>query len=296
MLTYTKVRKGIGGCMNIAYIESFLETAKQKSISKASERLQITHPALSKQIRSLEAYYGVTLFKRSSSGVELTEAGIALHERIQPLYEELMTLRTDLANLHGIRKIVLGTLPSLAAHYMPEKVYAMEKRKVKVEIVVSNTSQELYKQLKAGAIDAALCEHLPAHASIWGADLFSEPYVVVVYKNHRLAGYKTVSLAELDGEPLILHPPDCSIRRLFTNMMERQGIHPNIKTEVSFGEFILGYVEAGGGITFVPQTVADRISHTNLYTIPIEASDARRTISLISSADDVGKYLLPFFK
>ncbi|UJF31306.1 LysR family transcriptional regulator [Paenibacillus hexagrammi] len=67
--------------MNLDNLTSFLTAAELKSMAKASEKLHLTHPALSKQIRKLETYYGTELLTRNSSGVQLTAAGKGL---IQP--------------------------------------------------------------------------------------------------------------------------------------------------------------------------------------------------------------------
>lgn len=282
--------------MNIEYIESFLETAKLKSIAKSSEKLNMTHPALSKQIRSVENYFGASLFKRSSAGVELTDAGEALLRRLAPLYNELLAVRAEISNMHGVRKIRLGTLASLAAYYMPEIVFALGERNIEAEIVVSHSSHELYDMLNSGAVDAAVCERLPVHASVWNADLFEERYYAALYANHRLSGNKEISVTEVATEPLIVHPHPCRIRQLFTRLIEREGAKPEIKTEVNFGEFILGYVATGAGITFIPEIVANHIQNPNLHVIPVQDSEAKRTIALISLTDDLGKRLLPYFK
>jgi LysR family transcriptional activator of glutamate synthase operon len=282
--------------MNMQFIEGFLETVQHKSIAKASTKLRISHPALSKQIRTLEAYYGVKLFNRSAAGVVLTEAGKMLYTRIVPVFAELNAIQSDLANMNSIRKITLGTLPSLAAHYLPEIVYALEKRDVEVNLNVRNTSHELYEQLNNGEIDAAVLERPPVHTSVWNIDLFDEPYYAIVYPKHRLATHSSVTLQEIGNEPLILNPPDCSTRRTITSLMKEHGLEPQIKAEVNFGEFILGYVAAGAGITFVPKIVADRLGNPQLICIPLEDIRAKRTVTLISASDSIGKFLYPSFK
>lgn len=282
--------------MNIEYLESFLETVRQKSMAKASERLQISHPALSKQIRSLESYYGVTLLKRSFLGVELTVEGQMLFERIQPVLAELKAIKSDLTNLRGIKKITLGTLPSLAANYLPGKVLALEKQLVEVIVNVRNTSHELYELLKNGAIDAAVLEYHPIHVSFWNAVLFDEPYYAVVHANHRFFNRSNVSIEELSTEPLILNPPDCSIRRSITQWMAERDLKPYIKAEVNFGDYILGYVATGAGITIVPQVVSEHIGNPYLKSILIEGGCMKRTISLVAVKEEIGKFLHRYFR
>jgi LysR family transcriptional activator of glutamate synthase operon len=112
--------------MNLEWFHGFLEASRLKSLSKASEKLNISQPALSKQIRNLEEILGVELFKRTAVGVELTEEGTLLHKRIQPILSEMESLRKDLLNLQKVSSVRLGTLPSLATYYLPQKVFEME--------------------------------------------------------------------------------------------------------------------------------------------------------------------------
>lgn len=282
--------------MNIEFIEGFLETVHQKSIAKASQKLQISHPALSKQIRSIEAYFGVTLFIRSSTGVELTEAGKTFYNRIVPVFAEISAIKTEMANVNDIQMINLGTLPSLAANYLPEVIYALENKNIGIKVTIRNTSMELYQLLKSGELDAAVLEKDTVHSSIWNADLFIEPYYVVVYPTHRLSKYSSVTLHDIENEPLILNPPDCSIRRLLTSLMLKDGLHPQIKTEVSFNDFILGYVAAGAGITFVPKIISEHIANPSLVSIPLNDDRARRKVSLLTQSEDIGKFLRPYFR
>ncbi|WP_336770986.1 LysR family transcriptional regulator [Paenibacillus sp. MMO-58] len=282
--------------MNIEFIEGFLETVNQKSIAKASQKLQISHPALSKQIRSIEAYFGVTLFKRSSTGVELTEVGKTFYNRIVPVFTEISSIKTDMVNVNNIQMINLGTLPSLAANYLPEVIFELKNKNIEVKVTIRNTSMELYQMLKCGELDGAVLQKDAVHSSIWNADLFIEPYYAVVYPTHRLSKYPSVTLHDIANEPLILNPPDCSIRRLLTSLMLEEGLHPQIETEVCFNDFILGYVAAGAGITFVPKIVSEHIVNHSLVSIPLNDARARRTISLLSQSEDIGKFLRPYLR
>ena len=287
--------------MNIEYIRSFLETARWNSISKASEKLHLTHPALSKQLRAMEAYYGAALFHRSNAGVELTEAGKHLLERLQPLYQELSAIRSEMGqwNQQSIRHLTLGTLPTLASGYMPERVYAMEAAQLQLDLRVMNTSSELYSRLQSGELDAIVCERLPDGASsTWEHTLFSEPYVAIVYKEHPFSQRTSVSLAELSKEPFILHTLECRIRQTLTERMEQAGFGLSVKTEVGFNEFILGYVATGAGITVLPEMAARNLASASLAAVPIADEGMVRVIALTTTrtAADKGRLLAAYLK
>jgi DNA-binding transcriptional LysR family regulator len=287
------MKKEGGAAMNLAFIEGFLETVRLGSIAKASERLNVTHPALSKQLRSLEDYYGVSLLRRTPSGAAPTPAGKRLYERLLPVYRELQAIRSELANLHGFTRLKIGALPSLAAHYLPGKIHALDQKGVQTEVTVRPTSPKLYTLLGEQLLDAAVLELSGAHSAFWSVPLFAEKYYAVVYAGHPLAGKSSVTLEQLSREPLIVNPPDCRIRRWVTERLGHLGETPRIKAEAAYGEFIPGYVAAGAGLAILPQIAADHLNHPSLRVLPIDDGYAFRTIGLAALTEEIGRFLRP---
>ena len=105
---------------------------------------------------------------------------------------------------------------------------------------------------------------------------------------------KTVELAELCEEPLIVHQAPCDTRKHIVEQIESLGHKPNIISEVAFGDFIYGAVMAGMGITIVPELVAKNISHLELFVLPIANFGRKRTISLVSRSNKLGSKLYKF--
>lgn len=104
--------------MNLEWLHSFAEAAKLKSFSKAAQALNLTQPALSKHIRNLEHALEVTLFYRTSGGIELTEAGERFYTRIVPVISDLASIRRELRQYRrngssGARK------PSKSGYLLP---------------------------------------------------------------------------------------------------------------------------------------------------------------------------------
>lgn len=281
--------------MNFEILQHFTETVRLKSIAKASERLNLTPPALGKQLRRLEAYYGVTLLRRTPAGVEPTEAGVLLLEQIGPLLQEHERLRAELAGYRGTRTLRIGTLPSLAAHYLPSKAVALEQAGIKAEIAIRPTSDELHALLDDGELDAGICES-PQRNTFWHKSLFTEPFYAVLPRNHRLAAADTVPLDELAGESFVMYPAACRIRQCVTGAFRAEGMEPKVKSEVPFGDYLLGYVAAGGGATIVPESVAGEMQNPLLQAVRIDDSRTRRTISLLAAEPETGKRLRPFFR
>jgi len=222
--------------------------------------------------------------------------GRLLYERISPVYAELKAIEAELRDSAGERTAAIGALPSLAAYVLPDIVRAMEREEFGVRVEVRETSDELERLLQRGELQAALMELQPHHADYWRFELVDEPYDVIVYAGHRFAGLPAVSIRDIAEEPLILHPPSCTTRRLFEALIEETGKRPIVKAEVPFGDYLLGYAATGAGITFAPRLVSERLPIGGLKAVPIDDPRAKRTISLVCGSRRIGARLRPFFQ
>jgi LysR family transcriptional regulator, transcription activator of glutamate synthase operon len=280
--------------MNTDWLHSFAEAAKQKSFSKAAKANNISQPALSKHIRNLEDNLGIVLFHRTSKGIELTEAGERFYTRITPVIAELNAIRQELQQFSRNNPIVIGSLPSLATYYLPSRIKELRILDRPITLMIQNTSSELVQSLQEGRLDAVFVDTLYTGESLWSCELFTEPYYAVFPLDHRFKSKKTVELAELFEEPLITHQAPCDTRKHVIEQMEAIGHKPNIISEVAFGDFILGAVTAGMGITIVPELMAKNIGHLELFALPIVNFGRKRTVSLVTRSNKLGSKLYQF--
>jgi len=282
--------------MNTLWIRAFLEAAEHKSLSKASEKLNLTQPALSKQIRNLEQWLGVELFRRSALGVELTEEGVRFRERIRPVLSEIESIRDDLRKMRKISPIRLGALPSLATHYLPSKLTELKRQGIHVDMKVLSSTDEIVAQLQNGVLDAGIGQKSDTFPKSFRVDnLFSEPFYAIVPDTHRLRGRKSVALADLKEEALIVYPHPCDVRIIVAEAYRKNGWNPVIAMEIPFGESIPGFVAAGAGISILPEIMAGHLPHASLKAIPIEPQGITRTICLMTPHRATGKKLLRVF-
>jgi LysR family transcriptional regulator, transcription activator of glutamate synthase operon len=276
--------------MNTEWFYCFLEVARQKSLSKASEKLNLTQPALSKQIRNLEETLGVELFKRSTTGVSLTEEGTLLLERIQPVLSELRAIQKDLINLSQQSKVTIGTLPSLATYYLPKKLNELENGGIHINLKVLSTSSEIMELLQNGTVDIGII-HKPSTipSSFWLKDLFDEPYFLIVSSNDPLAEREHITIKDLLDQSLIVYPEQCDVRVQVIDEFQKHGMQPRLSLELAFGESILGFVAAGVGVAILPEMLAKNLNHFPVRTVPIVDFDQPRTISVLSRKEVLGK-------
>lgn len=280
--------------MNLEWLQSFSEAAKQKSFSKAAKAHSLSQPALSKHIQNLENNLDVVLFHRTPAGIELTEVGEHFYNRITPILSELTAIREELQQFSHNNPIAIGSLPSLATYYLPLRLKGLRLMDRNITLMIQNTSGELLQSLQEGRLDAVFVDTLCIGKSLWSYELFTEPYYAIFPLGHRFESKKTVELAELCKEPLIVHQAPCDTRKHIIEQMESLGHNPNIISEVAFSDFILGAVTAGMGITIVPELMVKNIGHLALFTLPITNFGRKRTVSLVTRDKKLGLKLKQF--
>jgi LysR family transcriptional regulator, benzoate and cis,cis-muconate-responsive activator of ben and cat genes len=239
----------------LRHLVYFREVARRLHFRKAAEALAIAQPALSRQVAQLEASLGVRLLIRSSRRVELTAAGAALLERIEPVLSTLMRVPADMkAVAEGrIGRLRVAFTGLAMATVLPDILRGFHRRfpGVRLELNESPTSAQL-AALQAGEID---CGFFHPDAPSPGIDttlLLLERNGVLLPSDHPLHGKKSLKLKDLADTPFVLFPrphnPGFYDRVLAS--FAASGFAPRIAEEVWPRSNGVGLVRAGVGATF----------------------------------------------
>ncbi|MBO7745044.1 LysR family transcriptional regulator [Paenibacillus sp. MWE-103] len=277
--------------MQVEWFRSFTEAAKWKSLSKAADRLSLTQPAISKQIRQLEATYGIELFRRSAAGVDLTEAGRHFLERIMPVVASLDTIEAVMRRFKAEPGYTLGCLPSVVARLHSGRLRDYRDAGHPVTIKVRQTSAALRDELQEGAFDAALLDAAFAGDRMWSKTLFTEGYVAVLPEDHPLRERTSLRLEELRKERFVFASPQCEIHDRVKTLTESYGYSPDVQLEVDGNKEFLFNVAVGAGITVLPEMLAAEAKQMNLQAVPLAEPGLRRTVALAARTADVGAKL-----
>lgn len=237
-------------------IHVFRVVAKHLNFSRAAEELLLTQPAVTQQIKALEAQVGVPLFDRGGRRIQLTPGGRALvpfAEKMKALSEEALSA---IANAYGEQsgELSLGASQTIGQYVLPNLIASFRKTHPKVKVTaISGNTDAILDALLAGKIHVALIEG-PEHRN----DLHIEPFmedhmVLVVPATHEWAG-QDVSLAMLQAEPLLMREFGSGSRRVIEQALAAGGVRVKelrISLELDSTEGLLSAVEAGLGVTLV---------------------------------------------
>ena len=277
--------------MNITSLKYFIAVAEFSSFTKASERLYVSQPTLSRQVQDLEEMLGVKLFIRNRTSLALTPPGIRLLAEAKEIVKRCdglrETIRQDGDRVTGM--LSLGYQSFLDTRIMYSMMKSLSGKHPGIEFVLSRGNPpELRHNLLFGVCDVIFTLHtcvksIPHVESLKVAD---NRLQVAVPKAHRLAGRDIIDITELEGERVIMleHRVSPLTVDYVTGLFAKTGMTPDYTYYVDNAETALFLVGTGKGITFL---------HSQMTIDVIGDADAIKVLD-IEGLDDELDYVLAY--
>src|SRR5436305_2457837 len=277
--------------MDTRQLAAFCAVVERNSFSQAAERLGVTQPAVSLQIRSLEQRLGRQLLDRSGRRVEPTEAGLRLYASAQRLLQLEEQLLEELAA--GDEGVVEGTLELGAStgpggSVVPVLLCEFQERHpdVNIRLTVSDT-QTIVAQVAERALELGIVGAGRRHRGVSFEPFFRDEVVLAVPASHPFAG-KTVSLEQLGAEPLIVMQEGAGVRQVIEDELRKAGTRLrdlDPKLELGLQESARSAVAAGYGVTFISRAAIEAdLAAGTLAVARVKGLEPARQISLVRSA------------
>ena len=264
---------------------------ERQSFSQAAERLGVTQPAVSQQVRALEERLGKRLLDRSGRRVEPTEAGLALYRGAQRLLSLEGQLLDELdaadgGELGGTLQVGASTGPGSTV--VPVLLCEFQKNNpgVSVSLSISDTQSVVERvaerELELGVVGAAR-----RHRGVTFEPFFRDDVVLACPPDHRFAG-RSITLEDLRKEPLIVMQEGAGVRQVLEDELRRAGtrlrdLEPRL--ELGLQESARSAVVAGYGVTFISRAAIEAdLAAGTLATARVKGLDPAREISLVRAA------------
>jgi LysR family transcriptional regulator, transcriptional activator of the cysJI operon len=236
----------------------FAAVARHMSFTDAAASLQITQPAVSFQIRSLETELGTRLFKRSVSGLELTEVGRVLCRHVEPLRQHAQRVDNEVTAASGIVKGSLGVAVSMAigSYILPSIIgrFVAAHGDCAIETLVGN-SAAILDHVADETVDVGIVSDPVSRRDVLIEPFLEDEIVLIVHPGHRWADLGHVSLSELPAEPFILREPGSGTRKVLEAHLKTIGLtlkDLNVVATIGGYEAVKATVMRGVGISVVP--------------------------------------------
>jgi DNA-binding transcriptional LysR family regulator len=273
--------------MNLRTIQYFVTTAEALHVGRAAEQLGIAQPALSQQIRVLEAELGVQLFRRAHRRIELTEAGrVYLDEARQLLATAQRAVRLARAAERGAAgELHIGY--SGSAIFEPRLRDLLSRFRAAYPAVTlllhESTVEEHLAQLQQKRLDIAFVRGPvgPLHPDMKAQTFTRSPLVAALPAEHRLARSPAVSPLDLADDPFIalMDSPGIGLEHSLARLGERAGFLPRVMLRTGSVMSMLGLVGAGLGVGVIPR-------------LPLEFSSSSFVITDLDDEEAVTEVLL----
>ena len=275
--------------MDLTQLEYLIAIADEGSFSRAAQRVGVTQPSLSQQIKRLEDELGAPLFDRLSRGVVPTQTGDKMLHHARRVMAEVAEAGRSVRDAHGkiAGPLCVGAIPTIAPFLLPEVLPGFIAKYPGVELeLVEDVTDRLVDLLVKGKVDVAVMSSLPDNHVLHLQKVATESLRVMVARGHRLATSKTgsvtntVSWADLQAERLVvLHEMHCLSGQV-SQFCTGKGLHPPIVMRGSQLSTLAATVSSGLGISIVPQMMAEKDDRGNCVYLDFDRDPPTREINL----------------
>lgn len=271
-------------------LRAFLAVAREGGFSRAARALGKTQSSISQAVQALELELGETLFVRDAREVELTEAGAILREHAERAFSEIARAREGLASLRKLTQGTLrvGTSDSLATYVLPSVFAAFRARYPGVELRLDNRPSlaiagcVAHRAVDLGVLSLPLPDDLqvagrPVADSLHLEGLAPQEDVLICPPLHPFAKLRSITLARLAHEPLVLLDRTTASRALLDAQFRLQSVPMRVVMEMSSVEVLKRLVELGFGLSVVPAFSAKReCAQGILRSVPVHRLPKRQ--------------------
>jgi DNA-binding transcriptional LysR family regulator len=243
--------------MELRQLRYLVAVAEERHFTRAAAREHVAQPALSQQIRKLEAEVGLALVQRTTRRVAMTQAGELLVERARHVIAEIDAAQAELQVLAGVQsgRLSIGALHTMGPVDLSLLLAAFHRDHPAVELTVrEQSSEELAEMLRVDEIDLAflsVTERIQSRGLTLHR-LVTEELVAVLPAGHRLARRRGVHLAELAEDPFISFREGSRPRELLDCAAAEARFAPRIALESNESRRIRSLVSSGLGVAILP--------------------------------------------
>src|SRR3954451_7295145 len=277
--------------MDTRQLAAFCMVVERRSFSQAAERMGVTQPAVSQQIRALEERVGHKLVDRSGRRVEPTEAGRRLYRSAQRLLaaeEQLLAELGDEVDGERSGRLEIGASTGPGGTVLPVVLAEFQQRHpgVHVALTVSDT-QRIVEQVARRELELGVVGAVRRQRGVVFEPFFRDEVVLAVPRGHRFAG-RPIALDELREEPIVLMQEGAGVRQVIEDELREVGIRLrdlDVRLELGLQESARSAVLGGYGITFISRSAIEAdVAAGTRASGEGEALEPPREIALVRSA------------
>jgi LysR family transcriptional regulator, hydrogen peroxide-inducible genes activator len=269
--------------MEMHQVRYFLAVAQELNFSRAAEKCNVSQPSLSRAIQQLEGELGGPLFHREHHLTHLTDLGEMVRPHLETVYEEAAKAKRLSQDLSQLRRVPLklGIMSTISPDEIVDLIGALRMRHDALELRLCDANaKDLRERLLAGELEAVIYalpgEEFDERTHVM--PLFQEQMVIVIHRDHRLAGERCFPVKELDGECYI-HRMNCEFAGYADRILQEKGVTCTPTYWSERDDWTLAMVAAGLGFAFMPENAA---RHPGIVALPVIEPEFWRKVNLVT--------------
>jgi DNA-binding transcriptional LysR family regulator len=272
--------------LSLDQLHTFVEVVERGSFSAAADRLDLTQPAVSLQVRQLEKRLGVRLIERVGRRAQPTPAGAELLAHARRIAQAVGAAEESLAPYASgtLGRVRIGTGATACIHFLPAVLRDLRRRFPKLEIIIgTGNATDVLRQLEENKLDLGLVT-LPAPGRMFDVTPLLEDEFVVLSSPEGPTLPRSVTAQHLTRHPIVLYEPGAQTRRIVDDWFAAAGLSIRPTMELGSVEAMKELVRAGLGVGIVPRMAVDR-HRTPKLQIQSLTPRLTRTIGLVIRRD-----------
>lgn len=268
--------------MNLNHLAILLAIAEEKTITKAADRLMISQPAVSKQIRIFERNLGVQLLEREARKIRLTHAGQVLASYGRKIFDLDTEAERAIREIRGLSRgrLAIGASTTIGTYLLPEVFVQFRKKHPQIETTFEiGSSPAIYRRLSEGALDVAFTETPPSDPQLVARTFASDRLVAIAKPGHPIFGHKKVSARTLCKEAFVVRATGSDTKSFVERALSRRGLEINAVMAFDTTEAIKRAVAAGIGVAIVSHlSISLELKARTLATLQVSDLRIRRPL------------------
>ena len=274
--------------MDLASLQVFQTVARERSFSRAAEKLYRTQPAVSIAIRKLEDWVGQPLFVRGAGARTLTDAGLLLSEYADRMLNLREEISKGMKELRGLERgqISLGVNES-SIHVLLPALDRYRARHPGIHIRVHRVfSRDVPREVLNHHLDIGVISYLPEERELAAVEFHRDSLVLVVWPGHPLAKRRTVEISQLGDSTFVAHIVESPYRQRVIQMFAKHRVPLHMDIEMPTIESIKRCVEMKRGVAIVPRMCVEReLARGDLRELRIRQMRITRRLYLVYRQD-----------
>ncbi|MEO5336122.1 MAG: LysR substrate-binding domain-containing protein [Magnetospirillum sp. WYHS-4] len=241
--------------VTLRQLRAFAAVARHKSFTRAAEELHLTQPAISMQVKQLEAQLGLPLFEQAGRALRLNEAGEEVYRQARALTQQLDELEEVLDRLKGLERgrLTISAI-STATYFVPRLLGTFSRRYPGITVSLDVTNrEEALAHLRDNEVDMAIMGQPPAGLELEAGPFMENPLVIAAAPDHPLAGVSAISHKRLEDEVFLVREPGSGTRSAMERFFRDHRLKLRTGMEMKSLEAIKQSVQAGLGLGLLPR-------------------------------------------